>query len=56
VVGGVEQKAITAERAGASLFLVPSAKVDQAQAAGTGVRVQGVGRLEQALRLLSTTT
>jgi PDZ domain-containing secreted protein/Zn-dependent protease/CBS domain-containing protein len=52
LVGGVEQKAIAAERAGAALFLVPSAEVDQAREAD--IRVQGVAELEQALALLST--
>ena len=50
VVGGVEQKALAAERDGADLFLVPSAEA----ARGADLRVQGVGRLEQALALLST--
>ena len=52
VVGGVEQKALAAERDGADLFLVPSAEVEAAR--GADLRVQGVGRLEQALALLST--
>jgi PDZ domain-containing protein len=50
-VGGVEQKAIAAERAGAQLFLVPREEVDQAR--GVDLTVQGVDRLEEALRLLS---
>jgi PDZ domain-containing secreted protein/Zn-dependent protease/predicted transcriptional regulator len=50
-VGGVEQKAIAAEQAGARLFLVPREEIDQAR--GAGLTVQGVDRLEQALRLLS---
>jgi Lon-like protease len=50
-VGGVEQKAIAAERAGARLFLVPREEVDEAR--GADLAVQGVDRLEQALRLLS---
>ncbi|HEX5876932.1 MAG TPA: hypothetical protein VF468_01165 [Actinomycetota bacterium] len=52
MVGGVEQKALAAERDGADLFLVPSAEVEAAR--GADLRVQGVGRLEQALALLST--
>jgi PDZ domain-containing secreted protein/Zn-dependent protease/CBS domain-containing protein len=50
-VGGVEQKAIAAEQAGARLFLVPHEELHQAR--GVGVPVQGVDRLEQALRLLA---
>ena len=53
LVGGVEQKALAAERAGAELFLVPSAEVDQARDAN--IRVRGVSRLERALALLATT-
>jgi PDZ domain-containing secreted protein/Zn-dependent protease/CBS domain-containing protein len=50
-VGGVEQKVIAAEEAGARLFLVPREEVQEAQ--GAGLPVQGVDRLEQALRLLA---
>jgi Lon-like protease len=50
-VGGVEQKAIAAERAGARLFLVPRGELQEA--GGAGLRVEGVDRLEQALRLLT---
>jgi PDZ domain-containing protein len=50
-VGGVEQKAIAARRAGARLFLVPREELREAR--GAGLDVQGVDRLEQALRLLA---
>lgn len=50
-VGGVEQKAVAAEDAGAQLFLVPGDEVDEADDAG--VRVQGVESLGQALETLS---
>jgi PDZ domain-containing protein len=50
-VGGVEQKAIAARRAGARLFLVPRPELQEAR--GVGLDVQGVNRLEQALRLLA---
>jgi PDZ domain-containing secreted protein/Zn-dependent protease/CBS domain-containing protein len=49
-VGGVEQKAIAARREGAQLFLVPREELQEAR--GVGLAVQGVDRLEQALRLL----
>ena len=52
LVGGIAQQAMAAERDGAELFLVPSAEVDQARDAD--LRVRGVGRLKQALDLLST--
>jgi Lon-like protease len=50
-VGGVEQKAIAARRAGAQLFLVPREELQEAR--DVGFAVQGVDRLEQALRLLA---
>ena len=50
-VGGVEQKAQAAEKAGAELFLVPGGEVEEAPTAD--VPVQGVESLEEALRALT---
>ena len=50
-VGGVEQKAVAAEDAGAQLFLVPQGEVDEASDAGLWVK--GVKTLGQALETLS---
>jgi PDZ domain-containing secreted protein/CBS domain-containing protein len=50
-VGGVEQKALAAREAGAQLFLVPRTELQEAR--HVGLAVQGVDRLEQALRLLA---
>jgi PDZ domain-containing protein len=53
-VGGVAQKAVAVRRAGAELFLVPEAEVAEARAhAGKGLRVEPVGDLEDALRILA---
>ena len=52
-VGGVEQKAVAADEAGATLFLVPVEEVDEAE--GADVAVQGVDTLRQALQALSAT-
>ncbi len=49
-VGGVEDKAVAAERAGAKLFLVPNDEVDEAR--GSGLDVRGVSTLQEAIRLL----
>ncbi len=50
-VGGVTQKTVAVERAGATLFLVPDAEVAQARReAGKGMEVEGVASLSQALR------
>ena len=49
-VGGVEDKAVAAERAGAKLFLVPNDEVDEAR--GSGLDVRGVATLHEAIRLL----
>jgi Lon-like protease len=51
-VGGVAQKAVAADDAGAQLFLVPADEVDAADAAD--IRVHGVDTLRQALAALST--
>ncbi len=50
-VGGVQQKAVAADEAGADLFLVPAEEVDEAEAAETPVH--GVETLHQALEALS---
>jgi PDZ domain-containing secreted protein/Zn-dependent protease len=49
-VGGVKQKALAAEEAGASLFLVPVDEVEEAEE--TGLQVGGVANLDRALKLL----
>lgn len=46
-VGGIDQKAFAVDEAGADLFFVPQSEVDQA--AGKGVPVRGVDRLDEAL-------
>jgi PDZ domain-containing protein len=52
-VGGVQQKTIAVERAGATVFLVPSVEVATARAASDGhLRVIGVSTLAQALAAL----
>ena len=50
-VGGVEQKAVAAESAGAELFLVPEDEVEAAREAEAPVH--GVGTLREALEVLS---
>ena len=50
-VGGVEQKAVAAHDAGANLFLVPAAEVEEAE--GSELRVEGVTSLERALAALA---
>lgn len=49
-VGGVEQKAIAVDDAGADVFVVPQPEVDQAD--GEGLRVRGVKGLDEALTAL----
>ncbi len=52
-VGGVAQKTIAAENAGASVFIVPDSEVTVARNASNGsLRVIGVNTLSQALREL----
>jgi len=51
-VGGVEEKAVAAERAGADLFLVPEEEVEQAR--GSGLPVQGIANLMEAIDFLRT--
>ncbi|MEV4477732.1 CBS domain-containing protein [Nonomuraea sp. NPDC049504] len=52
VVGGVEQKAIGAEEAGAKIFLVPDEEVQEAKQADQDLTVHGVETLSQTLSLL----
>lgn len=51
-VGGVAEKSIAAEEAGADLFLVPEEEVEQAR--GAGVPVQGIATLMEAIGVLSS--
>jgi PDZ domain-containing secreted protein/Zn-dependent protease len=53
-VGGVKDKGVAAERAGADLFLVPEEEVEEAR--GSGLDVQGVATLTEALDFLSSTS
>jgi PDZ domain-containing protein len=51
-VGGVEQKAITARANGVQLMIVPKAEVADARRGAGGVRVVGVGNVNEALDAL----
>lgn len=53
-VGGVRQKVLAAERAGADLFLVPRANAAEAAAAARSVRIVPVDTFEQAVRALQS--
>lgn len=54
-VGGVAQKAVAVTDAGVELFLVPEGELEEARRhAGRNLRVEAVGTLEDALRILST--
>lgn len=56
-VGGVTEKAIGVRGAGASEFLVPAQEIGDARRADvSGLQVQGVDRLQGALRLLAPGT
>jgi PDZ domain-containing protein len=48
-IGGVEQKAVTADRAGAKLFLVPMAELKDARARAGDMKVVGIRTLDDAL-------
>jgi PDZ domain-containing protein len=54
-IGGLRQKTITVERAGADVFLVPIDEVDIAKQAaeGTDLQVIGVATLDDALEALA---
>ena len=51
-IGGVEQKAIAARRAGAELMIVPEAEAALARKHAPSIKVVGVETLEDALRAL----
>lgn len=51
-IGGVEQKAVAASRAGAAIFLVPEAEAGEARRHGNGMTVVAVGDLDDALAAL----
>ncbi len=51
-VGGVAQKAVTAKRAGARLFVVPEAEEAEARDHADGMKVVGVDDLDEALAAL----
>ncbi|HYZ92185.1 MAG TPA: CBS domain-containing protein [Actinomycetota bacterium] len=51
-VGGVKDKGIAAERAGADLFLVPEEEVEEAR--GSGLTVRGIATLMEAIEFLSS--
>ena len=53
-VGGVAEKAVAVERAGARDFIVPRSEVDAARTGAPGLRVFGVTTLAQALTDLRT--
>jgi PDZ domain-containing protein len=52
-VGGVAQKAVAAERAGARLILVPEAEADDARRFAGDLEVVGVSTLDDALEALA---
>lgn len=51
-IGGIEQKVITAERAGATIFFAPLDDASAARRVATKIQVVPVGHLEDALRFL----
>jgi Lon-like protease len=53
-IGGVKQKAIAADRAGADLFLVPDDNFDEARDAVEGLDVVAVSDFDEALSTLAT--
>lgn len=54
-IGGVAQKAVTVQRAGIKVFLVPKENEAEARAhAGKGLEVRGVSSFEDALKALAT--
>lgn len=53
-VGGVAQKAVAVDEAGAELFLVPASELEAARSlVGDDLRVEGVATLDDALRILA---
>jgi len=54
-IGGVAQKTVTVERAGARVFLVPRANLAEARAkAGKQLKVYAVGTIDDALKVLGS--
>jgi PDZ domain-containing protein len=53
-IGGVEQKAVTADRGDAKLFLVPQAELPDARGRAGDVNVAGIRTLDDALNELRT--
>lgn len=53
-IGGVKQKAIGAREAGADIFLVPDANLEEARAAVEGLEVIPVSTFDEALSVLKT--
>lgn len=55
-IGGLRQKTVAVQRAGAKVFLVPASEVKEAedQAAGSGLKVIGVDTLDDALNALAS--
>ncbi len=54
LIGGVKQKVIAAEKAGADIFLVPSGNVEEASKAAKRIAVYPVANLEEALKVLES--
>jgi PDZ domain-containing secreted protein/Zn-dependent protease/CBS domain-containing protein len=53
-IGGIEEKAVAAERKNADVFLVPEEEVNEvSDAKGAGLDVRGVGTLKDAIEFLS---
>ena len=54
-VGGVKQKTVTVERAGAKVFLVPASEADDARAAAgnSGLKIVSVENVDDALKALA---
>ena len=52
-IGGVEQKTITARKAGIDLFLVPENLLEKAQKHAGKMKVEGVANLDAALKVLT---
>jgi PDZ domain-containing protein len=52
-IGGVEQKAVAADRAGAKLFVVPMAELKDARARAGDMKVVGIRTLDDALTELT---
>jgi PDZ domain-containing protein len=48
-VGGIEHKVLAAEEAGAEIFLLPRANLEDAQRVGEGIQLVPVQRIEEAL-------